>query len=97
MCSVVAQANNVDPTKPLTFKAGDVSIHPKYANENKKLTLEAIIHGKGIHTAVINNQKLQVGDRIGEYRLVAVNDNNAVLRSKTDKIRLHVFSGVIVK
>ena len=30
-------------------------------------------------------------DTIGEYKLTAVNDNSVVLRSKTQRLKLHIF------
>lgn len=92
--SLVSQGNaqNVDPTKPFSGVTSTAS-----GEQKKALVLESIIHGDGIHTVVINGKKLQVGDTIGEHRLVAVNDASVVLRSDTERLKLHVFSSVIVK
>ncbi len=85
-------AQSADPTRPFTYqgnKAGE--------NSPEKLVLESIIHGDQIHTVIISGKQMQVGDSIGEHRLVAVNDDSVVLRTATERLKLYVFSGVIVK
>lgn len=90
--STYVVAQSTDPTKPLAYSGGSSG-----QVEKQKLVLESIIHGDEIHTVVINGKKLQVGDYIGEHRLVAVNNDSAVLRTATERLKLHVFSSVIVK
>jgi len=88
----IVVAGNVDPTRPFNHKASsNVSLNVK------KLVLESIIHGKGIHTAVINGKMLKPGESIREYRLVAVNDDSVVLRSETERLKLFVFKGNVFK
>lgn len=84
----------VDPTKPLSGYSAQGKTH---VVGEKPLVLEAIIHGDKIHTAVINNTTLKVGDTIREHRLVAVNDDSVVLRTADETIKLYIFSGVIAK
>jgi len=69
------------------------------ANKTSKaeLVLESIVHGHEVHTAVINGRILKVGDVIREYKLVAVNNTSVVLRSAEKRLKLSVFSGVVVK
>ena len=89
-----AVAQGADPTKPFSMTSGSSA---KAMSTKGPLVLESIIHGNKIHTAVINGQVMQVGDVIGEHRLVAVNNDSAVLRTLTERVKLSVFSGVIVK
>jgi len=79
-------AGNVDPTSPFGYS-------PTFSQKaaEKKLVLESIIHGDGIHTVVINGKVLKPQDTIGEYKLTAVNDKSVVLRSKTQRLKLHIF------
>ena len=79
-------AGNVDPTSPFGY-----SPTSSQKEAEKKLVLESIIHGDGIHTVVINGKVMKPQDTIGEYKLTAVNDNSVVLRSKTQRLKLHVF------
>lgn len=95
--SYSAPENNksLDPTKPL-FGSKQASV-VKIGN---KLVLEGIFHsshGGATHTAIINGKALKVNDTIGEYRLVAVNDDSVVLRSSEKRLRLSVFTTVINK
>lgn len=76
-----------DPTKPFGVFAGSGS-----AEKVEKLQLQSIIHGDGIHTVIINNKLLKVGDYIGEYKLIAVNDKNVILRSEEERKQLFIFS-----
>jgi hypothetical protein len=50
-----------------------------------------------VHTAVINGQVLKVGDFIRQYELIAVNNTSVVLRSAEKRLKLSVFSSVVVK
>jgi MSHA biogenesis protein MshK len=61
------------------------------------MVLESIIHGDGIHTVVISGKVLKTLDYIGEYQLTAVNDQSVILRSKTERLKLNVFKGSVVK
>ena len=83
----------LNPTKPLT--AGSKNIQSPQVK--KGLVLESIIHGNKVHTAVINGQALKANDTIGEYKLVAVNDNSVVLRSSEKRLKLYIFSQKITK
>ena len=87
--------NGLDPTKPLFgAKQGQMV---KVCNN---LILTGIFHGShggNTHTVIINGQSLKVNDSIGEYRLVAVNDDSVILRSSEKRLKLFVFSGVVKK
>lgn len=94
--SFISEAQNVDPTKPLSGVG--LSSMTKTDKANKaELVLESIVHGYEVHTAVINGQVLKVGDFIRQYKLVAVNNTSVVLRSAEKRLKLSVFSGVVVK
>lgn len=84
-------AAEVDPTAPFGHRAD-----PLKTVAGKKLVLESIIHGDGIHTAVINGKVMKPLDTIGEYKLTAVNDQSVVLRSDTQRLKLYVFKENIV-
>jgi len=89
--SAAAYSAKVDPTGPFGHRGSSLQM----ATE-KKLVLESIIHGDGIHTVVINGKVMKLNDTIGGYRLTAVNDKSVVLRSDTQRIKLHVFKENIV-
>ncbi|OUR59942.1 hypothetical protein A9Q74_15510 [Colwellia sp. 39_35_sub15_T18] len=89
--STAVYSAKVDPTGPFGHRGSSSQM----ATE-KKLILESIIHGDGIHTVVINGKVMKPNDTIGEYKLTAVNDKSVVLRSDTQRIKLHVFKENIV-
>jgi MSHA biogenesis protein MshK len=91
-CTLTQALADTDPTRPLGHSTTS-SITPN----DKKLVLESIIHGDGIHTVVINGKVLKALDHIGEYQLTAVNDQSVILRSKTKQLKLHVFKSDLVK
>jgi MSHA biogenesis protein MshK len=96
LTSIVVNAQDVDPTKPLS--GTDFSSMSKAQTTPKaELILESIIHGVEVHTAVINGQVLKIGDFIRQYELVAVNNTSVVLRSAEKRLKLSVFSSVVVK
>ncbi len=90
--SITQVQANTDPTRPFGHKATSI-----IAPGEKKLVLQSIIHGDGIHTAVINGKVLRTLDRIGEYQLTAINDQSVVLRSKSKQLKLHIFKNNLVK
>jgi len=90
--SITPALADTDPTRPFGHSAKS-SITPN----GKKLVLESIIHGDGIHTVVINGKVLKTFDHIGEYQLTAVNDQSVILRSKTQRLELHIFKSNVVK
>lgn len=83
---------DTDPTRPFGHRATSPA-----TSEGQQLVLESIIHGDGIHTVVINGQVLKTFDRIGEFQLTAVNDQSVILRSETQRLKLHVFKSNLVK
>lgn len=91
-CSMTKVLANTDPTRPFGHSAALSA-----TSNGKKLVLESIIHGDGIHTVVINGKVLKTLDYIGEYQLTAVNDQSVILRSKTQRLKLHMFKSNVVK
>jgi len=87
-----AFAAKVDPTRPFGHKASSTAVPG-----GKKMVLESIVHGDGIHTVVISGRVMKTFDYIGEYQLTAVNDQSVILRSKTQRIKLNIFKSNIVK
>lgn len=81
-----------DPTKPF-------SGYSKIAKGKQQagLVLKSIIHGEGVRTVIINNKVMKVGDNIGEYKLIAVNNNSVILRSDEGRKKLSLFSSAITK
>lgn len=90
--SITPALADTDPTRPFGHSATS-SVTPN----GKKLILESIIHGDGIHTVVISGKVLKTLDHIGEYQLTAVNDQSVILRSKTQRLELHIFKSDVVK
>jgi hypothetical protein len=85
----------LDPTKPLLGSTKSMVV-----KMTDNIVLEGIFHGshgEQTHTAVINGKALKVNDYIGDYRLVAVNDNNVVLRSSEKRLKLSLFSSIVKK
>ncbi|MDP7593312.1 MAG: hypothetical protein QF552_11595 [Litorilituus sp.] len=85
--SGIVSAGSIDPTGPFGYSQKSIEKEAKRA-----LVLESIIHGDGVHTVVINGQVMKPSDTIGEYKLIAVNDQSVVLRSKTQRLKLHIFN-----
>jgi MSHA biogenesis protein MshK len=91
-CSITQVVADTDPTRPFGHSATS-SVAPN----GKKLVLESIIHGDGIHTVVISGKVLKPFEYIGEYQLTAVNEQSVILRSKTTRLKLDIFKSNVVK
>jgi MSHA biogenesis protein MshK len=97
LCVVVLMAGKTfaaqyDPTRPFGHSATSAA-----TPDGKKMVLESIIHGDGIHTVVISGTVLKTFDYIGEYQLTAVNDQSVILRSKKQRLKLTLFKSNVVK
>ena len=70
-----------DPTRPpAVFIEGDSGDDAK-ANEPPPVGLQAVVIRKGAKpVAVINGQTVQLGDKIGDAKLVKLNETEAVLQ-----------------
>jgi len=87
LTSFVSTAADVDPTRPFDISSSGNS---QLKRENG-FKLTSIIHGDGIHTAVINGKIYNMFDHIGEYRITAINSHSVILRSKTKRLKINVF------
>lgn len=85
-------AAKVDPTRPFGHSASS-TVTPG----GKKMVLQSIIHGEGIQTVVISGKVLKMLDYIGDYQLTEVNKQSVILRSKTQRLKLTVFKGSVIK
>ena len=80
-------AAELDPTKPFGYSGAMVG----QENYKNGFVLSSIVHGEGIHTAVINENVYQLFDYIGEYQITAINSDSVILRNKTELLRLNIF------
>ena len=87
MTSMKSSAASVDPTRPFGV-SGSGSSQLK-SEESFKLT--SIIHGDGIHTAVINGKIYKMFDYVGEYRITAINSHSVILRTESKRLKINVF------
>jgi len=87
-------AQNVDPTKPLSAHGVSSTNKVKKVNE---LVLETIVYGDNIRTAIINGKLLKVGDTIGGHEVLVVNDKSVTLGRDQERLKLTIFSDVVVK
>ena len=87
-----AYAAQNDPTRPFGHSATSMA-----TPDGKKMVLESIIYGEGIHTVIISGKILRIYDYIGEYQLTAVNDQSVILHSKKQRLKLTIFKGNVVK
>jgi MSHA biogenesis protein MshK len=84
----VSLAADTDPTRPFGVSGSDNNIQVK---RDGGFQLTSIIHGDGIHTAVINGQIYKMFDYVGEYRITAINSHSVILRSKSKRLKINVF------
>lgn len=86
------QAQNIDPTKPLTG-----STHVGKEEYKKGLNLETIIYSTKNKSAIISGKLMKVGDYIGDHELITVNASHVILRSNEERLKLSMFSNVVTK
>jgi len=88
MVSANSLAADTDPTRP--FGASESTGNAQLKRDGG-FQLTSIIHGDGIHTAVINGKIYKMFDYVGEYRITAINSHSVILRSKTKRLKINVF------
>lgn len=86
--SSVSFAADVDPTRPFGVSGSGSNNQLK---SDAGFVLSSIIHGDGIHTAVINGKIYKMFDYVGEYRITAINSHSVILRSESKRLKINVF------
>ncbi|MFQ3209163.1 MAG: MSHA biogenesis protein MshK [Colwellia sp.] len=89
LTSSVSLSADIDPTRPFGVSSSNSNSEEIKADDGFVLT--SIIHGDGIHTAVINGKIVKMFDYIGEYHITAINSHNVILRSKSQRLKLSIF------
>lgn len=84
----ISSAADTDPTRPFGVFGSSSTEQIKPADGFK---LTSIIHGDGIHTAVINGKIYNMFDYVGEYRITAINSHSVILRSESKRLKINVF------
>lgn len=88
LASPVSFSADVDPTRPFGVSgSGSIS----QLKRDGGFVLSSIIHGDGIHTAVINGKIYKMFDYVDEYRITAINSHSVILRSKSKRLKINVF------
>ncbi len=88
LASSVSFAADVDPTRPFGVSGSDSNNQLK---RDAGFILSSVIHGDGIHTAVINGKIYKMFDYVDEYRITAINSHSVILRSKSKRLKINVF------
>ncbi|MCJ8296306.1 MAG: hypothetical protein MJK15_18060 [Colwellia sp.] len=88
LTSSISLAADVDPTRPFGVSGSGSDSQLK---RDGGFLLTSIIHGDGIHTAVINGKIYKMFDYVGEYRITAINSHSVILRSKTKRLKINIF------
>ena len=86
LTSSYSVAASVDPTRPFGASGSNNSV-----KRDGGFKLTSIIHGDGIHTAVINGNIYKMYDNIGEFRITAINSHSVILRSKSKRLKINIF------
>ncbi|MBU2891755.1 hypothetical protein KO495_00290 [Colwellia sp. D2M02] len=85
----VAHATS-DPTKPFASEAAST------ITENK-LVLQSIIHRDNVAMAIINGKVIKQGAALGQYQVAQINDDNVVLHSDDENIKLYIFKNKVLR
>ncbi|KGJ94314.1 hypothetical protein [Colwellia psychrerythraea] len=88
LTSPISFAADTDPTRPFGVNgSGSINL----LKRDGGFVLSSIIHGDGIHTAVINGKIYKMFDYVDEYRITAINSHSVILRSKSKRLKINVF------
>lgn len=87
----VAFGQSVDPTRPLI----GASTNSSKTVQKNELILQSIISGNEDKRVIINGKLLKEGQRINQYTLLKINDNNVMLSSSEKQLKLSLYQQVI--
>jgi MSHA biogenesis protein MshK len=87
--SSLSLAFDVDPTQPFGVSNSGSNTQIKLEDD---FVLSSIIHGDGIHTAVINGEIYKMLDYVGEYHITAINSHSVILRSESKLLKINIFN-----
>ena len=99
VASILALALNMDvlgqdPTKPVGYRQSEEKTVKK---QLKKLVLHGVVAAKGEKVAIINDRILQLGDRVNGYKLIAIGENKATLRSEKKELTLYLVKASVIQ
>lgn len=86
----MATAGLQDPTRP-SNSWGAGSAAPAVSSGP---VLQSVLIASGRRVAVISGQTVQVGDKVGDARIVAINESEVVLREGGKLQTMKVFPGI---
>jgi hypothetical protein len=92
-------SGGADPTRPPTsLSMPEAEAPTQQANEAPASGLQTIIWRKGAKpAAIINGERVELGGRLGDARLVHLGETEAVLQGPNGKETLRMISGVEIK
>ncbi|WP_116473307.1 hypothetical protein [Zobellella maritima] len=83
-----------DPTRPLA-EASDASPTPVTAAVTQPAySLQAVLHGGGTASAIIDGRYYRLGDKVGNYRLVNIGRRQVKLDAQGESLELRLFSSL---
>ncbi len=79
-----------DPFLPLVSPEGKL-INISYKISFSEIKLEAIIYSKDKPLAIINGNLYKEGEKIGEYKIVKINEDKVVLKKGKEEFNLMLY------
>jgi len=90
---IEVKAESIDPTRPFGH---EVLLGGKLVS-NEALVLQTIVEQEESQRVVISGKLLNIGDQIGEYKLIKISTNFVLLTSPERDLKLSLFSSVVTK
>jgi MSHA biogenesis protein MshK len=95
MAALHAAAQSMpDPTRP-PFVARSTATGPAAPAEAPVPVLQSILIAKDRRMAIISGQRYDVGDRIGDARIIRISETEVLLRSGASQTTLRLFPQVL--
>ena len=83
----------IDPTKPLS----GVVTNGDAMKPAQGYILQSVFVSGTKKRAIINNKKVVIGDRVGEYQVTSIQRNKVTLENDADTLELHLFRQAVIK
>lgn len=88
MASAFAAAELLDPTRPHGWRASASIPAEAGPQPDDMLLLQGIFHRAGRRTAIINGQRVVIGDRVAGAEVLAIGRHGVTLRRKGERVEL---------
>lgn len=82
-----------DPFWPLVSSSGTIINYGQDVSVSDMILEGIVANGQGVYTAIINGSVVEVGDLVGQYAIVGIEEKKVILSKDTEIFDLNLKKG----